>query len=309
MHAPVIARWRPFWSALVQKGGPEPDQYAELETWFNELAGAVRSRAIDFIEVVHLLDSAGDAMSSPQTMQGFVRIRPHGYPGDFEVIDRIYQEWHSPNPDLVKWDRFFHSRAAPRAVRNRKKYFLAWLSEQEARLSNHPRLRLLNVGSGPGRDLQEYFVNTPNSRILCTSIDNDARAIAHAATVCKSVSKRVSFRQENALRFRPSESPHLIWSAGLFDYLNDRLFVTLLRRMWRMLAAGGEMVIGNFSPMNSTRGYMEMGGWVLHHRDRAQLETLALKAGVPWEGINISSEAEGINLFSHLRKSESPRTP
>ena len=54
---------------------------------------------------------------SLSTIQGFVYNKPHGYAGDFEVIDRIYN-YHIAEPKhLSKWDTFFiHSMELMQSV-------------------------------------------------------------------------------------------------------------------------------------------------------------------------------------------------
>jgi extracellular factor (EF) 3-hydroxypalmitic acid methyl ester biosynthesis protein len=95
----------------------------------------------------------------------------------------------------------------------------------------------------------------------------------------------------------------LIWSAGLFDYLNNRPATLLLRRLWRWVPPGGELVIGNFSTANSTRAYMEfMGSWTLHHRTESDLASLACQAGIPDNAIRIEHEPEKVNLFLHAKR-------
>ena len=236
------------------------------------------------------------------TCQGYVCTRPRGYDGDFEIIERIYARWRSPNPALAKWDDFFHAQAAPQAVRNRKRYFLDWLAAHET-LTNGDGLRLLNVGSGPARDVFEHFTARPESRVRIECVDSDADAIGHAAALCAPYANQLRFHCVNALRFRPQGRFQLIWSGGLFDYLSDDLFVRMLRRLWSVLAPGGELVVGNFSPANPSRTYMELvGGWVLIHRSETELTTLALRCGVPPEFIRVTAETEGVNLFLHLRK-------
>ena len=63
----------------------------------------------------------------------------------------------------------------------------------------------------------------------------------------------MSFVQRNALRFRPQRTYDLVWSAGLFDYFEDALFVTTLSRLLKATAADGELVVGNFSTQNPSR--------------------------------------------------------
>ena len=125
-------------------------------------------------------------------------------------------------PELEKWDRFFQAQAAARAWRNRKDHFQAWLREAESRpVGFSPDLPLLHLGGGPGRELLEYFLATPESRISATFLDPDAQAIRYAAGLCVPVRTRVTFLQANPLGFQTALTPRLIWSAGLFESLDD----------------------------------------------------------------------------------------
>lgn len=290
---------------LVQNGGPSVSEYQELTDTINQAAAAVKCGELLAADVLKIWGGCGDAVTSTKTMQGFVWLKPHGYAGDFEVIDRIYQCWISPEPRLAKWDEYFHSQAAPRAVRNRKAYFQSWLRQCEEQNPDH-EIRVLNIGSGPSRDVFEYLNGYKNSRAFFECVDQEPKAIAYAKNVCRSFLDRIEFHQANALRYRPVRPPHLIWSAGLFDYLNDRIAIALLRRMWRWLPPGGELVIGNFSLVNPTRAWMEVGGWFLQHRSESDLATLARQAGIPNSAIRVNCEPEKVNLFLHAKRVAGP---
>ena len=293
---------RRFLQRLVENGGPTALEYEELTNSINQAAAAVERDVLAADDLRHIWSGLGDAVTSTKTMQGFVWMKPHGYTGDFEIIDRIYQCWISPDPRLAKWDEYFHAQAAPRAVRNRKTYFLSWLRSQETQ-NNHDKLRVLNLGSGSGRDVFEYVSRNGISRAVFECVDHDAKAIAYAKSLCAGFLDRIKLHQANALRYQPSSQPYLIWSAGLFDYLNGRLALLLLRRLWRWLPLNGELVIGNFSPANPTRAYMELlGGWSLHYRSEGDLRNLAVRAGIPIGAVQINRERENINLFLHARK-------
>jgi hypothetical protein len=131
-------------------------------------------------------------------------------------------------------------------------------------------------------------------------VEQDPRAIAYASNICARHLDRITFQQCNALRFKAPEHYDLIWSAGLFDYLPDRMFCFLLRRLASMVRQGGEIVIGNFSDSNPSRPYMELFDWVLHHRSDADLRRLGNEVGFREEQILIQSEPLGVNLFMHV---------
>ena len=96
----------------------------------------------------HLLKKIGNTLTV-DTMQGNAFLKPHGYAGDYEIIDKIYMEWHSPDSSLRVWDKYFHLQSASTAVRNRKKYFISLVKKVATRKSH---TNILNIGSGPGRD-------------------------------------------------------------------------------------------------------------------------------------------------------------
>jgi extracellular factor (EF) 3-hydroxypalmitic acid methyl ester biosynthesis protein len=104
--------------------------------------------------------------------------------------------------------------------------------------------------------------------------------------------------EKNAMRFRTEQKFDLIWSSGLFDYLNERTFVFLLARLRDMMASAGTVVVGNFSENNPDRAYMELiGDWFLIHRSEADLIRLALAAGFEPEQISVTADPTGVNLF------------
>ncbi|HOX99406.1 MAG TPA: hypothetical protein PLJ49_09425, partial [Smithella sp.] len=112
----------------------------------------------------------------------------------------------------------------------------------------------------------------------------------------------LEFHRDNAFKFRPSRQYDLIWSAGLFDYLDEKTFKMLLTKQLAFLKEGGEMVIGNFSLNNPTRDYMEFGNWFLHHRSPEELIQIACDCGIPEDTIDVKSEPLGVNLFLHISK-------
>ena len=287
---------------LVQNGGPAVSEYTELTDAINQSLDAVMRGVLSADNLRAVWGGLGDSVTSTQTMQGFVWMKPHGYAGDFEIIERIYQHWISPDPRLVNWDEYFHALACTRAVRNRKAYFKTWLLEREARDHSH-EIRVLKLGCGACRAVFEYFSQHQNSRAIFECVDHEPKAIVCAKNVCQGFLDRVEFHQANALRYHPVLPPQLIWSAGLFDYLNDRIAISFLRRLWRWLPPGGELVIGNFFTANSDRAYMELlGGWKLQHRSENDLKALARQAGIPDNAIHVGCESEKVNLFLHAKK-------
>ncbi len=236
------------------------------------------------------------------TMQARALGKKYGYSGDFEIIEAIYTMQTAQEPHLRRWDLYFHSQAAPNAVRNRKAYFHQLLNSHSAGRSKAP-LNVLNVASGPARDVREWVLDNPERDVFFDCVDAEIHAVERAKKLCAPFAKRVEFYHRNVLRFLPAKGYELVWSAGLFDYLTDRTFVYLLKALMAVTKRGGEVVVGNFSDQNPSRDYMELlGDWVLQHRTRDHLRELALEAGAAADSIEVQWEPEGVNLFLHIRR-------
>jgi extracellular factor (EF) 3-hydroxypalmitic acid methyl ester biosynthesis protein len=290
--------------AMARRGGPEPEEYELVDLWFRDLAGAVADGRLSVEQLHEVAFSLGDAFSL-ETTQGFVLRQPHGYAGDFEVIDRIYQKRVSSRPDLANWDRFAHSRPSNQAVRNRKDYFIGLLNDASAALGPRETLSVLDVGSGPARDVNDFFDVHPDRAVEFTCLDQEPKAIEYAQQVCARHLDRIEFVHSNVLRYSTASRYQLIWCAGLFDYLTDRAFVFLLRRLLGLVRPSGEVVVGNFAPTNPDQAYMAFGGWHLNHRTEEELIALAVQTGVYSANIVVESEEAGINLFLRISVPES----
>lgn len=283
---------------LVERGGPDPDDYDELNAFYVRLGDLVRTGTANRKEINReLWQLLGDAVSL-QTMQGKVAIKPHGYAGDYEIIDKIYTKWVSPEPLLANWDHFFHSQAATNAVKNRKQYFIELL--KEVKRENTNGCTVLSVGSGPGRDVFDFCSVNGTERINFDCIDMDSNAINYSKEVCREYSDLIAFHCHNIFRYRAKELYDLVWAAGLFDYLDDRRFVFLLKHLRSMINTGGRLIIGNFSTYNPSRDYMEAGDWYLFHRSEEELYSLSKESGIKEDNISVKSEPKRVNLFMHI---------
>ena len=284
---------------LVSQGGPNFSDYDELNDAMNTLANFRKSKSFSPEQIQQIIAAFGESLTT-QTIQGFGYLKPHGYAGDFEIIDKIYQNYLSPKPELQNWDRFVHNQSAFKAVKNRLSYFLEQI--WSLKISKPQGSTILNLASGPGRDMFESFRVIGKSKIHIDCVEQDATAIAYAKSVCQDYLEHISFTHRNACRFVPKKSYDLIWSGGLFDYFNDGLFKRMLKRFFPALNKNGKLVIGNFSEFNPTQSYMDFFDWTLYHRSPDALRKLAIECGIPHDHIWIEQEPEGVNLFLHILK-------
>ena len=285
---------------LIDKGGPEESDYSDLDSWIIEVSHQIKDGRLLKEQLAQIQDEFGDAFSR-ETMQGFAFQKPHGYSGDYEIIDRIYQKYISDQPHLSKWDIYWHKHSAARAVRNRVEYFHLLLKNHSTKIHEGKDLNVLNLASGPGRDLLYFLDSHPDLDITIDCVEQDKNAIKYATELCKNHLNKVKFIEKNALRLKQVNKYDLIWSAGLFDYFDDKLFLLMLKKLKGMLQNEGEIVIGNFSTENSSKPYMEIFEWHLYHRSPQNLRDLALSAGFVSDQISVEKEESGINLFLHIK--------
>lgn len=238
-------------------------------------------------------------------MQRHSREKPLGYPGDYLIIDYIYTEKMDSNGIGKLWDEFYHRQAAPQAVRNRKDYFCS-IFERLCYEKQNDKI-ILDIACGSCRDVSEAVIKSGQkaNATLFHCVDMDERAIDYAKQIVKNSSSKVSFQWEanNVFKLRPSQCYDLIWIAGLFDYLDDRRAVILIKKMWKWTKKDGRVIIGNFHPKNSTRNVMEWCcDWFLFYRTEAQMLMLCEQAKIPKECISFDKEPLGVNIFCIITK-------
>lgn len=297
-----VERWTSYVHSICKQGGPAPQDYEPLQTWFAEVQSARAEGLLSQESLQTLREAFGPAMSL-DTLQGRSLLKPFGYAGDFKIIDEIYQAEHTPHPHLRRWDEFFHAQAATQAVRNRKDFFKRLIRKSlDARRAQRP-LRVLNIASGPCRDIAEFLAQHQGANVHFTCVDVDQRAVDYGRNVCSAWSDRVLLIRANALRLRLDSTFDLVWSAGLFDYFDDRGFAFMLRKLFEFAAPSGKVVVGNFGDFNPSAAYQEFGDWSLVHRSAAVLMELAQEScGVPKSAIQVDSEPTGVNLFLQVTK-------
>jgi hypothetical protein len=298
---PSWAEGREYLAWLAGRGGPEPSDYGMLKKLFDSvhakefgIAGGTSVPLSGDSSLDPVLDQERTIFRSIASMQGFSYVKPYGYAGDFEIIERICRRAVSSLSNITRWDTFFHEGDAPRAVRNRRSLLGGLI--REARPDS-----ILSAGSGPALDLIEVL-QADAAPMEIDLVDNDPDAIARSkvnlAAVEQYLSRSFGFNVKNVLRFRPARTYGFVWCSGLFDYLNDKTAVFLLKRFSDMLEPGGTLAFGNFGEENGSRSYMEIvGRWFLIYRSPMDLMRLAGAAGFLPRKTRVCTDATGLNNF------------
>lgn len=239
--------------------------------------------------------------------------KPKGYAGDFELIELIYRN--KPNGDgklgrLI--DGWLLKQVPSQAVRNRRRLLSNLLDRLcRERLDENEVIRIMNLACGPCRELFDLLTDCDYSAkidALCIDIDADALQYADQFVNTAGHHASVRFMRENVIKWSLGRAKHdlplqnIIYSSGLCDYLDSRMMLKLVGRCYNQLVPGGVLIVGNFTPSNPDRHFMDnIMYWRLIHRDAQEMRAL-FSASPFGENVQLITEEHGVNLFAIAKK-------
>jgi len=213
-------------------------------------------------------------LESPLTGRAF--RKPRGYAGDAVLLDVIYGSGQR-DVDITSVGQsvytFEFESHASRTTRARK----ARLGREiDMAADRYGHASVLSLACGHLRELG-LSEAARSGRVQVTAIDQDAESVAvvtrdYAALGAVARVGTVG----DALRGRlPPGAFHLVYAAGLYDYLDCRLATALTNRLFNCLAPGGRLLLANFTPDFLDIAYLEAcQDWHLLYRDEAQMREL-----------------------------------
>jgi CRP-like cAMP-binding protein len=233
--------------------------------------------------------------------------KPKGYAGDFLMIEHVYKnvaEGDGRLGELV--DEFCLGRPASKAIRGRRRLLAEQLGLLTAPLAERGnQIAIMNLACGPNRELFDFLQGCEYSELinaLCVDIDSEALQYTNKYVNTFSHLASVRLMKENVIkwslgRVRQQIAPQdIIYSAGLCDYLDDRLFKALITRCYHHLKPGGTLILGNFDSHKDAVFMDRILRWELIYRNSEQL--LELFADTPFSTATVLSEEEHVNLFA-----------
>ncbi|MCD4721323.1 MAG: class I SAM-dependent methyltransferase family protein [Desulfobacula sp.] len=240
-------------------------------------------------------------------------FKPNGYAGDFKMIEMMYRNQPSGDGMMGKLvDAWLLNRPPCRAVRGRRKFLAEMLNEQSARvLKQKEKVNIMNLACGPSRELFDFirgFGEDEKINAICLDIDPEALKYTDKMSKIFSHKAKISFMKDNLIKWALGTSSHnlekqdIIYSGGLFDYLDEDLFLMLANRCHEFLNPGGVLVIGNFRP-NPDKIFMDhLLEWRLIYREQDELISIFSKSKF-CNTVEIVAEKEaGIQLFAIAAK-------
>jgi extracellular factor (EF) 3-hydroxypalmitic acid methyl ester biosynthesis protein len=202
--------------------------------------------------------------------------KPRGYAGDAVMMDMIYSleegyEQPEMSPIGQQVFRYTTQAAASAGVRARREYIAELLDQF---LYAKQQADVLAVASGHLREASMSSAVRRQRFGSYVAMDADAKSLeqvndsygrlgveTHPADIRKMLTGNLELGQFD-----------LIYSTGLYDYLNEKTAQRLTYHLFHMLRPKGKLVVANFVPGIPDIGYMEACmDWFLIYRDRFEM--------------------------------------
>ncbi|MCH7676434.1 patatin-like phospholipase family protein, partial [candidate division KSB1 bacterium] len=206
--------------------------------------------------------------------------KPQGYAGDYQMMNYMYDNnvFDSQTNMGKLLNYYLFSSPATNAVRNRAK-IIQGLIQQRASLQSE--IHIASIACGPAREVAGAMKMMGDDVKLETAVwtllDQDEDALANARKNLPKDKKLTAKFVNGGVRDLLKRSvdvgeQDVLYSLGLFDYLEDRVAITLISRLYAFLKPGGIMLIGNFDTSNPLRVLMEgLMEWYLIHRTEDEM--------------------------------------
>jgi SAM-dependent methyltransferase len=252
---------------------------APLSALWSEARGSGREALVRELCRTHPLH--GLCQQDPYTHRA--ATKPRGYAGDAVMMDFIYQGTPPQGTSALGSGIFAATTRASMglSVQYRRQLLKSLIDDTAVTLEAG---RMLSVASGHCRELEGSLVGTPLFQGEFVAFDQDPASCAEVARAQAGARVRVVNQGVRDLLSGPTAAGlgdfDLIYSAGLYDYLPETLARRLTARLLQMLRPGGRLLIANFVPSGSGRGYMELFmDWELVVRNEAAMHDIARAAG------------------------------
>ncbi|HEX2230339.1 MAG TPA: class I SAM-dependent methyltransferase, partial [Candidatus Binatia bacterium] len=247
--------------------------------------------------------------------------KPLGYAGDYQMVNMILGNPLEGSSLFAKTvNLWFLSQAPAAAHRNRIKYLTRLLVDETCRCKTQGRpMRIFDLGCGPAAEVQQFLESDEVSDYASfTLLDFNDETLDHADKALRELQAKFSRRTKIELvkksvhqllkeEGKPALNQQrydLIYCAGLFDYLSDRICKRLMNIFYSMLAPGGLLVATNVDISNPSRNTMEyLLEWHLTYRGGKQLEALIPDKASACSA-KIDSDETGVNLYLQVRKTD-----
>nr|WP_314092205.1 class I SAM-dependent methyltransferase [uncultured Shinella sp.] len=232
------------------------------------------------IPLIQAHPSATILQQCPFTRWSFEK--PRGYSGDASLIDFIYGHVAVANEvarsTRLGLDIFEYTINAPGPVAVRERRDILTRTVDETAIRAGSGAEVLAIAAGHLREAETSTCLAEGRLKRWVALDQDPQSIASILRQFKGTAVEPIDGSVRGLLTRKHRLGmfDLIYAAGLYDYLTDRVAIQLTWLCLEMLKPGGVFLFANFSNEMADDGYMESYmNWTLIQRSEADMWRIA----------------------------------
>ncbi|TMP91145.1 MAG: class I SAM-dependent methyltransferase [Verrucomicrobia bacterium] len=192
---------------------------------------------------------------------------------------------------------------APKAVRIRRDFLVTQIDEV---CESIPSAHILSVACGHLREAE--LSDSVQSRAFgrFVALDQDPDSLKVVTQTCGALGVEAVRGSVKTLLSGSlvSDKFDFIYTAGLYDYLEQRLAQRLTEKLFEMLRPRGRLLIANYLPDLEDVGYMETyADWRLIYRDAAAMRRLTETIAAPIASVRIFPDTSQTVVYLELHAS------
>ncbi len=243
-------------------------------------------------------------LQEPVTRWSFQK--PRGYSGDAVLIDYMYRLKSCAVNDSYlgkELNGYLSLTEAMSAVRWRSNHIAKEIQKVQSELGR--KIDVISVASGHLRELA-YIDNASSTinRFVCIDQDEQSNQLVRN-TYNQHAFLEVIDESINHVLKRKLEGQQFdfIYSAGLFDYLNDKVASRMIEILYTNLRPGGTMIIPNFLKGINEKAYMEtFMKWNLVYRNEEDMLRLCSPLDIPADKQSLYYDDMNRVVYLKIRK-------
>lgn len=230
----------------------------------------------ELIPIVQNHSTAEYFLQDPFTRWSFEK--PRGYSGDAQLLDFIYghpsvDDYINSSSD-IGLQLYDYTKAASSSVAVRERRDILTKYVDKTALASIEKPEILTIAAGHLREANRSVALREGRLKRWVALDQDPQSIGAIScdfngTAVEAIDgsvRTILSRHHTLGQF------DLVYSAGLYDYLVDKVAIKLTERCLEMLKPGGRYLFANFAEDIAVDGYMETYmNWALLLRSEADM--------------------------------------
>ena len=245
--------------------------------------------------------------------------KPLGYAGDYEMVNMMLRNPYEGSSAFAKLLNFALLNTEPVvAHRNRIDFLVDRLRSECAKRVVKGKTRVFNLACGPAVEIQRFLRDYDESDLAEVDLlDFNAETLEYTRERIDE-SRRAGGRNTQVRYFQRSvhqllraatqggeedfTNYDIVYCAGLFDYLSQRVCKRLVDLFCTMIKPGGIVIVTNVAAANPRKAWMEyVMEWNLIYRDEAEMFDL-VPDGFPVARTEVKPDSTGVNLFLEIER-------